>query len=92
FVYRTGPYWCCRNAEDQQKKYSRLRFASFDAHARAVFRRVLSARIWDVSGPSSQRPPEAKRNPENMPCLSVHSRSELVHLDNQIFINMLVNK
>ncbi|KAJ2138774.1 hypothetical protein IW143_000303 [Coemansia sp. RSA 520] len=92
FVYRTGPYWCCRNAEDQQKKYSRLRFASFDAHARAVFRRVLSARIWDVSGPSSQRPPEAKRNPENMPCLSAHSRSEFVHLDNQIFINMLVNK
>ncbi|KAJ2161116.1 hypothetical protein GGF46_001705 [Coemansia sp. RSA 552] len=91
FVYRTGPYWCCRSPEDQTKKYSRLRFVAFDAYARNAFQKGLGARVWDVSGPQSQRPPESKRRPENMPCRSAHSRSEHIHLDNQLFMNMIVN-
>ncbi|KAJ1833781.1 hypothetical protein LPJ63_002495 [Coemansia sp. RSA 2711] len=91
FVYRSGPYWCCRNSDDQAKKYSRLRFQSFDAHARNVFQRKLRARVWDVMSPPGQRPPESKRLSENMPCRSAHSRAEHIHLDNQVFMNMLVN-
>ncbi|KAJ2513142.1 hypothetical protein H4217_006497 [Coemansia sp. RSA 1939] len=91
FIYRSGPYWCCRNAEADGKKYSRLRFVAFDRYARAVFRRRLKARVWDVMSVQANRPPESKRLSENMPCLSAHSRGELIHLDNQILMNMVVN-
>ncbi|KAJ2850583.1 hypothetical protein IWW36_001763 [Coemansia brasiliensis] len=91
FIYRSGPYWCCRNAEDQTKKYSRLRFQAFDTLAKKYFQQKLKARVWDVANLARQRPPESKRLPENMPCRSAHSRSEQIYLDNQIFMNMLVN-
>ncbi|KAJ2580573.1 hypothetical protein EV177_010570, partial [Coemansia sp. RSA 1804] len=91
FIYRSGPYWCCRNAEADDKKYSRLRFVAFDRYARSVFRRRLRARVWDVMSVQANRPPESKRLSENMPCLSAHSRGELIHLDNQILMNMVVN-
>ncbi|KAJ2857726.1 hypothetical protein J3B02_000792 [Coemansia erecta] len=91
FVYRSGPFWCCRQAEGQDKKYSRLRFIAFDRHARGVFRRHLDAEIWDVMGPAGQRAPESKRLDENMPCRSAHSRAEVIHIDNQLLMNMLVN-
>ncbi|KAJ1986942.1 hypothetical protein GGI25_006170 [Coemansia spiralis] len=92
FVYRSGPYWCCRNSEDQDKKYTRLRFHMFDQYARGVFKRRLGALVWDTMGPQAQRPPESKRLSENMPCRSAHSRSEVIHMDNQILMNMLVNQ
>ncbi|KAJ2402992.1 hypothetical protein GGI23_000303 [Coemansia sp. RSA 2559] len=91
FIYRSGPYWCCRAAESDDKRYSRLRFLAFDRYARQVFRRRLGARVWDVMAPQAARPPESKRLAENMPCLSAHSRSEHIHLDNQLLMNMLVN-
>ncbi|KAJ2719629.1 hypothetical protein GGI07_005095 [Coemansia sp. Benny D115] len=91
FVYRSGPYWCCRAAEDQGKKYSRMRFLAFDRHARGVFKKHLDAWIWDVMGPAASRCPESKRMEDNMPCRSAHSRSEVIHIDNQMLMNMVVN-
>ncbi|KAJ1860689.1 hypothetical protein LPJ73_001277 [Coemansia sp. RSA 2703] len=92
FVYRSGPYWCCRAAEGQDKKYSRLRFLAFDRHARQVFQKHLDARVWDVQGPAAQRAPENKRLDDNMPCRSAHSRAEVIHIDNQILMNALINQ
>ncbi|PIA14101.1 hypothetical protein COEREDRAFT_88941 [Coemansia reversa NRRL 1564] len=48
-IYRSGPYWCCRSADDTERKYSRMRFLAFDAYARRVFQRQLRARVWDVT-------------------------------------------
>ncbi|KAJ1662106.1 hypothetical protein IW140_006136 [Coemansia sp. RSA 1813] len=91
FIYRSGPYWCCRAAETDDKKYSRLRFLAFDRYARQVFRKQLGARVWDVMTVQASRAPESKRLEENMPCLSAHTRGEHIHLDNQLLMNMIVN-
>ncbi|KAJ1877292.1 hypothetical protein LPJ57_004020 [Coemansia sp. RSA 486] len=92
FVYRSAPFWCCRAPDGKDKKYSRLRFLAFDRHARAVFRRHLDADVWDVQGPAAQRSPESKRLEENIPCRSAHSRAEVIHIDNQLLMNMLINR
>ncbi|KAJ1950515.1 hypothetical protein FBU59_000643 [Linderina macrospora] len=91
FIYRTGPFWCCRTTDDPQKKYDRLRFQAFDRLARKTFAQRLSAQAWDVTESHRCRSPEMKRYSENMPCRSAHSRAEVIHLDNQILMNMLVN-
>ncbi|KAJ1960257.1 hypothetical protein GGI12_003901 [Dipsacomyces acuminosporus] len=91
FIYRSGPYWCCKDSEDEEKKYSRLRFMAFDHQARRLFKKHLKAGVWDVIKAPSSRPPEVKRLKENLPCLSAHTRAELIHLDNQLLMNMLVN-
>ncbi|KAJ2808822.1 hypothetical protein H4R20_000603 [Coemansia guatemalensis] len=90
-IYRSGPYWCCRGADDAERKYSRMRFLAFDAYARRIFQQHLRARVWDVSEPMAQKAPEEKRRADNMPCRSAHSRAEQIHIDNQILMNMLLN-
>ncbi|KAJ1679251.1 hypothetical protein EV182_002430, partial [Spiromyces aspiralis] len=94
FIYRTGQFWCCRpyGLTDESKRFTRLRFQAYNEYMQYQFVRRLNATVWDVMHLGETRHPETKRSPTNLPCLSGHSRSELVMLENQLLMNTLCNQ
>ncbi|KAJ1917967.1 hypothetical protein H4219_002908 [Mycoemilia scoparia] len=93
FIYRTAQFWCCRPYDFtvETRRFSRLRFQAYNEYMLYHFTRKLNAKVWNVQHLGESRHPDTKRSPTNLPCISGHSRSELLFLENQLFMNYLYN-
>ncbi|KAJ2041585.1 hypothetical protein H4S04_000214 [Coemansia sp. S16] len=70
-------------------EYSASEFHAIDYYARHMFQTILGAQIWDVFTPAASQPRENRHHiPE---CAKAYSRSELIHIENQLLMNILVN-
>ncbi|KAI8063264.1 FAM72 protein-domain-containing protein [Gongronella butleri] len=94
FVYRSPQYYCCRvDTTDRRRLSNTERLYAFDGLARHVLQHAFESRlvIWDTMHMGEARTWDEKLLIANS-CPANHAQADVVHLENQVLMNLLCNR